>query len=109
MLWLAFAVQITAPAAVSPARWLNSDNMPRFLMSRGSGLWWVPVRVTVAPDGRVLDCEVEDGVNQIPALNDHTCRIIRGRGRFRPATLNGVATLGVHRSSIMYAVSNVPW
>ena len=109
MLWLALAAQITAAAPESPARGFSSDDVPRLLLSRGSGLWWVPVRVTVAPDGRILGCEVEAAANQIPALNEHTCRIIRVRASFRPATLGGVATLGIHRTSVMFAVADAPW
>ena len=108
MFWIAVAAQITAPAPEAAKRWFSYNDVPQYLIARGSGLWSVPVRVTVEPTGRIHSCEVEV-TGPFPQLNGHTCGIIRRRAKFRPATSGGAAAYGVYRTSISYAVADAPW
>jgi len=108
MLWIVLAAQISAPAPESAKQWFSGDDVPQYLVIRGSGLWNVPVRVTVEPTGQILGCQAEI-TGRVPELNNHTCSIIRRRGKFRPATIAGVATYGVYRMSVRYVVADAPW
>ena len=107
MFWIALAAQITAPAPDSPSRWFSGNDVPQYLIKRNSGLWLVPVRVSVAPDGKIRGCEAE-AVGQVPSLDDYTCGIIQHRAKFRPAEIDGIPTFGVYRTSVMYVVADVP-
>jgi hypothetical protein len=64
----------------------------------------VPVRIDVASDGKIVNCEAEVR-GRVPALDVHTCNIIRRRAKFRPAQIDGVPTHGVYRTVINYFVS----
>jgi hypothetical protein len=105
MFWLAVAAQLSAPAPVHAYTWFSPEDVPAYLIERGSGLWWVRARVTVAPDGRIQRCEVE-GTSGIADLDKLTCRLILRRGKFRAAHLaDGTAAFGVYRTSIRWAVA----
>ena len=47
----------------------------------------VMVRLTVGTNGRVTDCTVTSSSGS-RTLDDTTCRILRGRAKFSPATDN---------------------
>jgi hypothetical protein len=107
MFWLALAAQISAPAPKSIVSWFSADDVPEYLLQQGPGVWEVPVRVSVAPDGEIRGCQAETA-GPATALDDHTCKIIRRRGKFRPAQIDGVPTDGVYRTSITYVIADTP-
>lgn len=84
------------------------EDVPEYLLKSGSGLWQVPIRVNVAPDGKVRSCEVE-GSGGISDLKRRTCQIVMRRAKFRGARIDGLPTYGVFRTSIMWAVADSPW
>ena len=108
MFWIALAAEITAPSPSSPHRWFSGNDVPQYLIKRDSGLWLVPIRISVAADGKVRDCQAE-ATGQVPSLDEYTCGIIRHRAKFRPAQIDGVPAFGVYRTSIMYIVADAPW
>jgi Gram-negative bacterial TonB protein C-terminal len=94
MLWLLFLAQLSAP---SPTRVLFSNqDVPIGVFETGKPVS-VPFRLTLAPNGRILDCKAESPTDN-PALNAHTCTTIRRRGPFQPATQDGKPVYGVYRS-----------
>lgn len=108
MFWIALAAQLSAPQPTNRTNWFSADDVPRYLMEQGTGVWQVGIRVNVAPDGKIEDCEVEksDGV---PDLNKLTCEIVIVRAKFRPAHLaDGSPAYGVYRTSVKWAVSDEP-
>lgn len=108
MFWIALAAQVTAPIAERPAALFTVEDMPEYLLRAGPGVWQVPVRISVAPDGKVRGCDVEAS-SGIADLNRLTCRILSRRARFQPARINGVPTVGVYRTSILWTVADAPW
>jgi hypothetical protein len=107
MLWIALAAQVAVPAPESPGKWFKGRDTPEYLIQR-TGVWWVPVRVTVGPDGKILSCKAERR-SEFPQLDGHTCGIIRRRAKFRPAQINGAPAYGVYRTRIRYAVAHTPY
>lgn len=108
MLWMAPTAQFTAPVPVQPHSWMSADDVPLYLLNGSAGgIWMVPIRVTVAPDGNIRSCEAEP-LSKIPALDAHTCKIIVSRGRFQPARVGGVPRFGVYRTTIKYFVVDGP-
>ena len=108
MFWLAFATQISASVAENANVWFNPQDVPEYLLRQGSGLWQVPIRITVNPDGRMQKCEIER-TSGIADLDRLTCRIVLMRAKFKPASIDGTASFGVYRASIQWAVADVPW
>ena len=67
----------------------------------------MPIRVNIAPDGTIRNCEVE-GVGGINELNKLTCQIVAGKATFQPASIAGVPSFGVYRTSVTWAVADGP-
>jgi TonB family protein len=107
MFWLALAAQISVPAPKNVSEWFFVDDVPEYLI-RQSGLWLVPVRITVGSDGKIRDCDVE-GTSGISDLDKRTCRIIMRRARFKPASIGGAAAPGVYRTTVTWAVADAPF
>jgi hypothetical protein len=104
MLALLFAAQVVAPDPSNVGKWFSYNDVPLYLVKQNSGVWQVPVRIDVASDGKIVSCEAEVR-GRVPALDAHTCNIIRRRAKFRPAQIDGVPTHGVYRTAISYFVS----
>lgn len=107
MFWIALAAEVAAPAPDLTKRWLSYKDTPQYLIRQGPGLWTVPVRVTVEPTGRIQSCRAE-AIGPFPQLNEYTCKLIRRRARFRPATIAGLPAYGVYRTTIRYLVADTP-
>jgi len=108
MFWIVVAAQVSAPVAEKATSWFTPDDMPIELVKQGPGLWQVPLRVTVEPNGKVRSCEVE-ATGGMADLSRLTCRIVMRRAKFQPAKLEGAAAIGVYRTSIMWVVADAPW
>ena len=107
MLWIVLAAEITAVVPENPARWFSAIDTPPYLVQAGPGLWRVPIRITVGPDGKSQSCAVEAS-SDIPRLDALTCRLMLRRARFKPATINGVPSAGVYRTKINWLVADRP-
>lgn len=108
MFWIAAAAQVVAPFPEKATSWFSLDDMPIYLLKQGPGLWQVPIRVTVEPQGKLRSCEVE-ATGGIADLNRLTCRIVMRRAKFQPARIQGAPAIGVYRTSIMWVVADAPW
>ena len=104
MLALLFAAHVVAPDPSNVGKWFSYNDVPLYLVKENSGVWQVPVRIDVASDGKIVSCDAEMR-GRVPALDAHTCNIIRRRARFRPAQIDGIPTHGVYRTAINYFVS----
>ena len=62
----------------------------------------VTVTLIVSPAGRAMDCRIERSSGS-PALDQATCRILRARARFDPATdRGGTAVASSYRQEIVW-------
>jgi hypothetical protein len=108
MFWIALAAQISAPAPEMQKSWFSADDVPSYLVDAAPGIWQVPVRVIVAPDGKVRSCDVESA-GGMANLKSLTCGIMMRRGKFRAANVDGVPTFGVYRTNVKWAVTDGPF
>lgn len=109
MLWIVAAAQVTAPLPLQVHSWFSANDVPEYLLAHSDdGVWMVPVRLTVAPDGNIRSCQPEAS-SKIAALDAHTCSIVLHRAHFRPALVDGVPTFGVYRTTVKYFISQRPW
>ena len=104
IIWLAIAVQLSAPL---PAKrtWLSAYDVPIGLL-RENVLQTVGIAITVRPDGKIQDCLVEVSSGN-PKLDAYTCKLARRRGKFRAGReVNGSPVYGVYRGSINWWVGD---
>ena len=108
ILALAAASQLSAPVPKNLDRWFRDDDVPMYLMVQENGVWLVPFRLNVAPDGTLKGCDVEISSGE-RRLDQLTCRLLMKRARFRPArSADGAAAYGVYRNYAKWAVSTSP-
>ncbi|HZU50466.1 MAG TPA: energy transducer TonB [Sphingomicrobium sp.] len=110
MLWIALAAaaQLSAPEPINLKKWFSFEDVPSYLMQMGTGIWNVGIRVNVASDGAVQNCEVESG-SGIPKLDKLTCMIVTVRAKFRPAHFaDGSPAHGAYRTSVNWLVQDAP-
>jgi len=108
LLALAAASQLSAPVPKNLDRWFRDEDVPTYLMVQENGVWLVPFRLNVAPDGTLKGCEIEvtSGERRLDQL---TCRLLMKRARFQPARgSDGAAAHGVYRTYAKWAVSTSP-
>lgn len=104
MFWLAVAAQLSAPVPTNK-RLVTSADVPVELLHEDE-IKLVQFRVTVTPQGKPQDCQVEvsSGDLKIDAL---TCALVKRRARFRAATdVDGKAAYGVYRAFITWWMSS---
>lgn len=108
MFWIALAAQLSAPTPLNLNNWFYAEDTPRYLTDKDNGLWLVGVRLNVSPQGVLQSCEIES-TSGIPKLDDFSCRTLVHRAKFKPAQwIDGNPTVGVFRTSVKWAVSDVP-
>ena len=66
-----------------PVRWITSKDYPSDMLRKG-GQGIVHFRLTVGPDGKVADCNIQGGTEG-DAFREVTCATIRKRATFEPA------------------------
>jgi hypothetical protein len=89
--------------------WFYAEDTPRYLTEKDNGLWLVGVRLTITPAGTLEGCEIES-TSGIPQLDDFSCRTLIRRAKFKPARwTDGTSAVGVFRTSVRWAVSDVPF
>lgn len=77
--------------------YISPDDYPQGLSASAARA--VSVVLVVGPDGRVTDCTVREGSGS-SLLDATTCRLLRNRTHFTPATSAGVPTAGEVRTTI---------
>lgn len=99
MFWIALAAQISAPEP--RYMWLSNDDTPANLMgSRSAAV--VLMQLTIAPDGRVHRCEIDNSSGDAQ-IDKYTCDLARRRALFRPAQSDvGTPVYGVYRVPVMW-------
>jgi hypothetical protein len=102
MLWIALAAAAQIAAPKPTAIWLGEDDTPvRDLGSRHAVR--VQSRLTIAPDGRVHRCEIEES-SGIASVDNLTCDLARRRALFEPArSADGSVVYGIYRSAVIWA------
>jgi hypothetical protein len=108
LFWTAVAVDLNAPVPVRFGSWFSPSDMPESVMKRGTGLWLVPIRINVGPNGQVQSCEVEL-TSGIADLDKVTCRVIMRRAKFGPARTGGIPSYGVYRTSVRWLIADAPF
>jgi len=93
MISLLLLAQLTAATPAGPL--FTYEDVPVDHLEDGERVA-VLARVTVGPDGRVLDCDIEAS-SADPRVNAHMCNTAK-RGRFQPASKDGRPTYGVYRA-----------
>jgi protein TonB len=105
MFWIAIAAQLAAPQP--KYMWLSDDDTP-YGQLPAKGYTSVAVRLTVAPDGTVQNCEIEDSSGD-RAIDGYTCALSMRRAQFYPATSNdGSPTYGIFRQRVVWTRGPVP-
>ena len=94
------------PPGAGPANlasYFSRDDYPRAaIRNREEGT--VVFRLTVGTDGRVADCTITSSSGSA-SLDEATCRILRERGRYRPARdARGNPTTGSDEGSVTWAL-----
>ena len=86
----------------NPASWATPDDYPqRALREEKTGT--TGFRVTVGPDGRVVDCQIISS-SGTPELDDATCKNVTRRARFKPAMENGTAVQSTYSNRIRWVI-----
>jgi protein TonB len=86
----------------NPGSWATDADYPqRALREERAGT--TGFRVTVGPDGRVVDCTVTSSSGS-PDLDDATCKNVTRRARFKPAMENGVAVASSYSNRIRWVI-----
>jgi protein TonB len=86
----------------NPGSWATDADYPqRALREERAGT--TGFRVTVGPDGRVVDCTVTSSSGS-PDLDDATCKNVTRRARFKPAMENGVAVQSTYSNRIRWVI-----
>ena len=87
----------------NPGSWATTEDYPsRALREEREGT--TRFRVTVGPDGRVVDCQVT-GSSGSPDLDEAACKNITRRARFNPATDGeGKPTTGSYSNAIRWVI-----
>ena len=93
MISLLLLAQLTAASPAGPL--FTYEDLPIDRLEEGQRVA-VLFRMTVGPDGRVLDCRAEAS-NSEERVNAQMCATAR-RGRFQPASKDGQPTYGVYRT-----------
>ena len=105
MFWIALAAQITPVQPLRPDSWFLAWDFPLDQLPQ-SGIGTVFYRATVAPDGRIVRCEVEASSGE-PALDKSTCAAVTSKGRFKPAKwADGTPSYGVYRSKVTWSTED---
>ena len=105
---MALAAQLSAPVPTNLGSWFSNDDFPAYLVEQQPGVWLVGVRITVAPTGVVAGCDV-DSSSGVARLDELTCRTLRLRAKFRPATFaDGASAAGVYRTYVGWDVTRAP-
>jgi len=78
-------------SAVQPrnaiSSWASTDDYPQgAIRKEAQGV--AGFRLTVGPDGRVIDCTITSSSGS-PELDDATCKLVSRRARFKPAMQDG--------------------
>jgi len=107
MFWIALAAQISAPTPVSNGGLFTANDIPEILLRQKPGYWVVPIRMTVSPDGKSLDCAPESK-GPFPQLDSLTCKIMLRRAKMRAASIDGVPAYGVYRTYIVFTIGIGP-
>jgi TonB family protein len=104
MIWLLVAAELSAPEPSNRA-YLRDSDTPVGIMREGV-LQSVRVGLTITPEGKVQACSVEVSSGN-PRLDVHTCKVVRRRAKFRPATDgSGQPAYGVYRTSLHWWVGD---
>lgn len=87
----------------NPGNWATTNDYPsRALREERAGT--TGFRVTVGPDGKVIDCQVTSSSGHAD-LDEATCSNIRRRARFTPATDGeGQPTTGSYSSRVRWVI-----
>lgn len=97
---IALAALIVAPQP--RYMWLSNDDTPVSELG-GRASVDVKFRLTVAPDGRVHRCDIEQSSGKAP-IDQYTCDLARRRALFRPAqSVDGALVFGVYRTHVIWA------
>lgn len=85
----------------NPGRWVTTNDYPsRSIREESEGV--TTVRLTVGTNGRVQNCQVTRSSGH-PRLDEATCKNMRRRARFRPATDgNGNEVVGTYTQSVRW-------
>jgi hypothetical protein len=109
MLWIALTAHLSAPVPTNLKDWFGASDVPTFLEDRGTGLWWVGIKITVRPDGVVQNCGVET-TSRIRDLDRLTCQVALARAKFIPARQSdGSPVYGVYRTSVKWVIADAPF
>ena len=94
---------VAAKPKGNPGNWATTNDLPsRALREEREGT--TGFRLTVGPDGKVLDCTVTRSSGS-PDLDEATCSNIRRRARFDPAKDgDGNPTTGSYASSVRWVI-----
>ncbi|WP_395623726.1 TonB family protein [Sphingomonas daechungensis] len=104
MIWLLAIAEIGA-AEPKNSNWLSPQDTPTRVMP-SNVVQSVGIGVTVTPEGKFQSCTVEKSSGN-SLLDQHTCKIVQRRARFRPAVdLAGSAAYGVYRVNISWYVGD---
>lgn len=87
----------------NPGTWATTNDYPSAAL-REERQGTTRFRVTVGPDGKVVDCTVT-GSSGSPDLDATACAKIRARARFQPATDGeGQPTTGTYSNSVRWVI-----
>jgi hypothetical protein len=101
MFWLAFAAQLSAPTPINLPRWFQQADVPIEEL-RADEMKLVQFRVTVTPQGKLQDCQVEVSSGN-PKIDRLTCGLVKRRAGLRAATgIDGQPAYGVYRAFITW-------
>jgi protein TonB len=86
-----------------PRKWVTTDDYPaRDLREGNEGT--SAFRVTVGTNGRVSACEIVKSSGH-PGLDAATCKAVKARARFAPATdENGEPVAGTYSNSVLWQI-----
>ena len=86
----------------NPGRWATPDDYPRRALSQDRE-GTTGFRVTIGTNGRVIDCQVTSSSGHAD-LDAATCKNVKRRARFRPATKDGQPVQGSYSSRVRWQI-----